>query len=87
MKLNVDAHLWCLGTYAERYVPREYYDGMDADRQLEIMSKIEGLNGLFTFYPTALLSLSALQFLYQPSCLLLRSYKEHKALPNLFHHY
>jgi len=58
MKLNVDAHLWCLGTYAERYVPREYYDGMDADRQLEIMSKIEGLNGLFTFYPTALLSLS-----------------------------
>lgn len=57
MKLNVDAHLWCLGTYAERYVPRGYYDEMDADRQLEIMSKIEGLNGLFTFYPTALLSL------------------------------
>ena len=42
MKLNVDAHLLCLGTYAERYVPRGYYDEMDADRQLEIMSKIEG---------------------------------------------
>lgn len=53
MKLNVDAHLWCLGTYAERYVPSGYYEDMGADRQLEIMSKIEGLTGLFTFYPTA----------------------------------
>ncbi len=52
MKLNVDAHLWCLGTYAERYVPGGYYEDMGADRQLEIMSKIEGLTGLFTFYPT-----------------------------------
>lgn len=53
MKLNVDAHLWCLGTYAERYVPTGYYDEMSVDKQLEIMSKIEGLTGLFTFYPTA----------------------------------
>ncbi|MGM0365912.1 MAG: sugar phosphate isomerase/epimerase family protein [Actinomycetota bacterium] len=53
MKLNVDAHLWCLGTYAERYVPGGYYDAMDVERQLEIMSKIEGLTGLFTFYPLA----------------------------------
>ena len=53
MKLNVDAHLWCLGTYAERYVPGGYYDEMDVDKKLEIMSKIEGLAGLFVFYPTA----------------------------------
>ncbi len=51
MKLNVDAHLWCLGTYAERYVPGGYYDALDVDEQLEIMSKIDGLTGLFTFYP------------------------------------
>ena len=40
MKLNVDAHLWCLGTYAERYVPGGYYDSMSVDEQLEAMSKI-----------------------------------------------
>jgi len=53
MKLNVDAHLWCLGTYAERYVPGGYFDPISTDEQLEIMSKIEGLTGLFVFYPLA----------------------------------
>lgn len=53
MKLNVDAHLWCLGTYGERYVPGGYFEEMTTDQQLEIMSKIEGLTGLFTFYPVA----------------------------------
>ena len=53
MKLNVDAHLWCLGTYSERYVPGGYYDELTAEQQLEIMSKIKGLSGLFTFYPAA----------------------------------
>ena len=52
MKLNVDAHLWCLGTYAERYVPGGYFDPLNVDQQLEIMGKIEGLSGLFVFYPT-----------------------------------
>ena len=51
MKLNVDAHLWCLGTYGERYVPGGYFEEMTTDKQLEIMSKIEGLTGLFVFYP------------------------------------
>lgn len=53
MKLNVDAHLWCLGTYAERYVPGGYYEEMTVEQQLDAMSKIKGLTGLFTFYPTA----------------------------------
>lgn len=53
MKLNVDAHLWCLGTYGERYVPGGYFDPLSLDKQLEIMSKIEGLTGLFVFYPFA----------------------------------
>ena len=52
MKLNVDAHLWCLGTYAERYVPGGYFDPLSLDQQLAIMSKVEGLSGLFVFYPT-----------------------------------
>jgi len=53
MKLNVDAHLWCLGTYAERYVPGGYFDEMTVEQQLDAMSKIKGLTGLFTFYPVA----------------------------------
>ncbi|MHB1376380.1 MAG: sugar phosphate isomerase/epimerase family protein [Candidatus Humimicrobiaceae bacterium] len=53
MKLNIDAHLWCLGTYGERYVPGGYFEELSTDQQLEIMSKIKGLTGLFTFYPLA----------------------------------
>jgi len=53
MKLNVDAHLFCLGTFAERYVPGGYADEINVDRMLEVMSKTEGLTGLFTFYPLA----------------------------------
>ena len=52
MKLNVDAHLWCLGTYGERYVPGGYYDPMDVDQRLQIMSNIKGLDGLNVLYPT-----------------------------------
>lgn len=51
MTLNLDSHIWCLGTYAERYVPGGYFDPLTLDQQLEIMSKIEGLTGLFVFYP------------------------------------
>jgi xylose isomerase len=53
MELKIDAHLWCLGTYAERYVPGGYFDPLSLDEQLQRMSKIEGLSGLFVFYPTA----------------------------------
>ena len=53
MKLNIDAHLWCLGTYGERYVPGGYFEELSVDQQLEIMSKIKGITGLFTFYPLA----------------------------------
>jgi xylose isomerase len=53
MKLKVDAHLWCLGTYAERYVPGGYFEDLSLDEKLMIMSKIEGLTGNFTLYPTA----------------------------------
>ena len=36
MKLKVDAHLWCLGTYSERYVPGGYFEPFTVDEQLEI---------------------------------------------------
>ncbi|MBN1298845.1 MAG: TIM barrel protein [Actinobacteria bacterium] len=52
MKLKVDAHLWCLGTYAERYVPGGYYEDMKLEEKLEAFSKIDGLTGLVVFYPT-----------------------------------
>ncbi|MCL5771078.1 MAG: sugar phosphate isomerase/epimerase [Actinobacteria bacterium] len=52
MKLNIDTNIECLGTYAERYVPNGYYEPMEIDKRLETMSKIEGLTGLFTYYPT-----------------------------------
>ena len=51
MELKVDAHLWCLGTYAERYVPGGYFEDMSLEEKLEIFSKIEGLTGLVIFYP------------------------------------
>lgn len=53
MELNIDAHLGCLGPYVERYVPGGYYDPLKIDKQLEIMSEIDGLTGLFTFYPSS----------------------------------
>ncbi len=52
MKLNVDAHLWCLGSYAERYVPGGYYLDMDLDEKLQIFSRLKRLDGLVIFYPT-----------------------------------
>jgi len=51
MELKVDAHLWCLGTYAERYVPGGYFDDMRLEEKLDVFSKIEGLTGLVIFYP------------------------------------
>jgi len=53
MKLNVDAHFGCLGTFGERYVPGGYFEDMTTDQHLDIMSKIDGLTGLFISYPVA----------------------------------
>ncbi len=52
MKLNISAGLWVFGDFAERYVPGGYHDEMDLDKQLEIMSGIEGLDGIGVVYPT-----------------------------------
>ena len=55
MKLNVDAHVFCLGTYSERYVPGGYYEELSIEEMLEIFSKTEGLDGVFQLYPPTLM--------------------------------
>jgi xylose isomerase len=55
MKLNVSAHVFCLGTYPERYVPGGYFDELNIDQMLEIFSKTEGLEGIFQMYPPSLM--------------------------------
>ena len=55
MDLKISAHLFCLGTYAERYVPDGYYDPLSIDEMLEIFAKTDGLDGIFQMYPPALM--------------------------------
>ena len=52
MDLKIDAHLWCLGSYAERYVPGGYFDDMRLEEKLEIFKKTKGLSGIVLFIPT-----------------------------------
>ncbi len=52
MELKVDAHLWCLGSYPERYVPGGYYDDMKLEEKLEIFQKTKGIDGIVVFVPT-----------------------------------
>ncbi len=51
MALRINAHLGCLGTFSERYVPGGYYEAIDFESALEVMSKIDGLDGLGVWYP------------------------------------
>ena len=51
MKLNINAHIGCLGSFSERYVPGGYFDDMEFEEKLEIMSKIDGLTGIAVWYP------------------------------------
>lgn len=55
MKINVSAHVFCLGAYPERYVPGGYYDEMSIDEMLEVFAKTEGLEGVFEMYPPSLM--------------------------------
>jgi len=55
MKLNVSAHVFCLGTYPERYVPGGYWEDMGIDRMLEVFSKTDGLDGIFQMFPPAMM--------------------------------
>ena len=50
---RISAGLWILDTFAERYVPGGYHDPLSFDRQLQIMSRIPGLDGMGVLYPPA----------------------------------
>ncbi|MGM0365440.1 MAG: sugar phosphate isomerase/epimerase family protein [Actinomycetota bacterium] len=56
MKFKISAGIWCLGTYAERYVPGGYFDEISLDQKLEIMSEVEGLDGIGIEYPAGKLT-------------------------------
>ena len=51
MKLNINAHLGCLGIFQERYVPGGYFDPIEFEEALEIMSNIKYLDGIDVWYP------------------------------------
>jgi len=53
LKFKISAGLWCLGNFSERYVPSGYFENLSLEKQLEIMSKIDGLDGIGIIYPTA----------------------------------
>lgn len=49
--MNINSHLGSLGTFSERYVPGGYFEGIDFEISLDMMSKIEGLDGIAVWYP------------------------------------
>ncbi len=51
MEIKIESHLWTLGSFVEKVVPEGFYDDMELDKKLEIMSKIKGLDELMIFYP------------------------------------
>jgi len=51
LKLNINCHYGCFGSFSERYVPGGYDPIFDFEDMLEIMSGIEGLEGLAVWYP------------------------------------
>jgi len=51
MKLNINTHMGSLGIFQERYVPAGYFEIIEFEEALEIMSKIEYLDGIDVWYP------------------------------------
>ncbi|MCL5073593.1 MAG: sugar phosphate isomerase/epimerase [Actinobacteria bacterium] len=51
MNIKIDTHIFCLGTFAERYVPGGYTDKMDFEKRIETIGKIKGIKGISTTYP------------------------------------
>lgn len=50
-KLNLDCHLFCLGTFNERYVPDGYFEPMEVDKALEVIGQTE-ITGFMRTWPT-----------------------------------
>ena len=51
LKLNINCHYGCFGTFAERYVPGGYNELYGFEKMLQVMSEIEGLEGLAVWWP------------------------------------
>ena len=51
LRLNINCHYGCFGTFSERYVPSGYNELYDFKKMLEVMSKIDGLEGLAVWWP------------------------------------
>ena len=51
LELRINASLATLGTFSERYVPEGYFDQMDIEKKLEIISSIDGIQGMGVWYP------------------------------------
>ncbi|MCL5070440.1 MAG: sugar phosphate isomerase/epimerase, partial [Actinobacteria bacterium] len=53
MQFKLSAGLWCLGNFSERYVSSGYFENLSLEKQLEIMSETDGMEGLGIIYPTS----------------------------------
>ena len=51
LQLNINCHYGCFGSFAERYVPGGYNALYEFENMLEVMSGIEGLDGLAVWWP------------------------------------
>lgn len=52
MNLKIDAGLYCLGNFSERYVPGGYHKKDNFKRKIESIGKIKGIIGVFSAYPS-----------------------------------
>ncbi len=51
LKLNINCHYGCFGSFPERYVPGGYDKLYDFEKMLQVMEEIDGLEGLAVWYP------------------------------------
>ncbi len=54
MKFRLDCHLFCFGTFSERYVPAGYYDKVDVKKAFETIAKTS-VKGFMNTWNTGLL--------------------------------
>ena len=54
MKFNLDCHLFCFGTFSERYVPDGYYDDVDVKKAFETIASTPVKGFMNTWKPALL---------------------------------
>jgi xylose isomerase len=53
MELRISTGFWQLDSFSDRFVPGGYQEEIDWKKQLEILSRIDGLDGFAPVYPAA----------------------------------